>query len=240
MANGRAKAAAVLLLTLALPAGAQEREITPREDYEMFLGRPKPTPQIPPALRSMVVESRPERLTVRGLAGQEIPVSLEWFEPLDFTTYRDGRYLGFRYLGYEEDGYILVDRISRGAAAIIETGAAPLFSPDGRYFAAAQMTEAGWNNLEGVALWQVLPDRTVRRFFSNALPFAPDWRTDRWARPDCVIMSSVEIGYQFPEAQDYDRAVSEAPRSLYTLEVGDGVTMTGTDADRACVREEAP
>ena len=234
MPNGRARVVAVLLLSLAAPAGGQEREITPREEYEMFLGEPKRAPEIPRELRSIITESRPERLTVRGLAGQQIPVSLEWFEPSDFTTLRNGRFLGFRYIGYEEDGYILVDRAAAGAAAIVRTGVAPVFSPDGRYFAAAQTSEMAAGNLEGVALWEVLPDRTVRRFFSNILPNAIDWRVDRWARADCVIVSAVQVGYQIPETQDYDRAVREAPRDVYSLEVGDGVTMSGTWAERGC------
>jgi hypothetical protein len=133
-----------------------------------------------------------------------------------------------------------VDRAANGEAAILETGVVPLFSPDGRYFAAAHMTEPGWNNLEGVALWEALPDRTVRRFFTNALPSTLDWRADRWLRPNCVVVSAVEAGFQIPETQDYDRAVREAPRSLYVLEAADGVTMTGTYEDLACAPGQTP
>lgn len=240
MRRGRAEACAILLLALAAPATAQERETTPREDYEEFLGQPKRAPAIPHALRSIVTESRPERLTVRGLTGQQIPVSLEWFEPSEFTILQNGRYLGFRFSGYEEGGYILVDRASTGEAATLHTGVLPLFSPDGRYFAAAQTSEAGWDNLEGVALWEVLPDRTVRRFFTNVLPNTSDWRAERWLRPNCVIITAVDLGYQIPETQDYDRAIREAPRSLYVLEVADGVTLTGAVEDLACGRGQIP
>ena len=240
MRNGTASIVAILMLALAAPAGGQEREPTPREDYEAFRGEPKRAPEIPRALRSIITESRPERLVVRGLAGQAIPVSLEWFEPFEFTLLHNGRYLAFRYVGYEEDGYILVDRAANGEPAIHETGVAPVFSPNGRYFAAAQTSEAGWNNLEGVGLWEILPDRTVRRFFTNVLPNPLDLRVDRWIRPDCVLVSSVESGYQVPETQDYDRAVREAPRSLYFLEAADGVTMTGTDEDLACAPGQTP
>ena len=237
MRKGKARLVAILLLALAAPAEAQERELTPREEYEMFLGEPKRAPEIPRELRNIITESRPERLIVRGLHGQQIPVSLEWFEPSDFTILQNGRYLGFRYRGYEEGGYILVDRAATSEAATLHTGVLPLFSPDGRFFAAAQLSEAGWDNLEGVALWEVLPDRTVRRFYSNILPTAVDWRVERWARPDCVILSTIEAGYEIPDTDDHERAAREAPRSLYTLEVDDGVTMTGTCEERACVPE---
>jgi hypothetical protein len=60
--------------------------------------------------------------------------------------------------------------------AAVESGQTPVFSPDGRFFAAAEMSDAGFNNLEGIGLWKKLPDRTVRHFFTDAAHSGWDWR----------------------------------------------------------------
>jgi hypothetical protein len=214
--------------------------MTPREEYEAVTGQRKRAPAIPRELRDIVIESRAERLVVRGLDGQSIPVSLEWFEPTDFATYQDERFFGFRFIGYEEDGYVLVDRRARGGAAIVATGQAPVFSPDGRYFAAAEMSDSGWGNLNGVALWEVLPDGTMRRFFTDVLPRTEDWRVDRWVRPDCVAVSAMRSDYQIPDTSDRPQAVRNAPRENYAIRVGQGVAMTATYEQAACVPQETP
>src|SRR5688500_1025486 len=124
--NGRASWTAWMLLAVAAPALSQEA--MPRQEYEEATGRPKQAPAIPSELRAMVAEATPDRLIVRGLDGQRIPVSLDWIEPIDFASYRDGRYLGFAITGYEVGGYTIVDRRSAGEGAAIETGIAPVFS----------------------------------------------------------------------------------------------------------------
>src|SRR5687768_11798858 len=68
--KGKAEWAAALLLACAASAPAQDREMTPREEYEAVRGEPKRAPIIPRELRDIVVESRAERLVVRGLDGQ--------------------------------------------------------------------------------------------------------------------------------------------------------------------------
>jgi hypothetical protein len=227
-----------LLLAVATPATAQEQ--MPRREYEEATGRPKQAPAIPSELRDMVAEATPDRLVVRGLGGQLIPVSLDWIEPIDFASYREGRYLGFAITGYEVGGYTIVDRRSAGEAAAIETGIAPVFSPNGRFFAAAETSEAAFGNLNGVALWEVLPDRTLRRFFTDALPRGFDWRVDGWVRPDCVAISAIETGWQPSEGQDWEAAVRNAPRVSYAMEVGDGIVLSPTYDRAPCVAEQTP
>src|SRR5688500_10783224 len=218
--NGGASRAVGLLLAGATPATALEQ--MPRREYEEATGRQKQAPAIPSELRDMVAEATPDRLVVRGLGGQLIPVSLDWIEPIDFASYREGRYLGFAITGYEVGGYTIVDRRSAGEAAAIETGIAPVFSPDGRFFAAAEMSGAAFGNLNGVALWEVLADRTVQRLFTDALPRGFDRRVDGWVRPDCVAISAIETGRQPAEGQEWDAAVRNAPRGSYAREGGDG------------------
>ena len=228
-----------LFIAVAAPAGAQES--TPRQDYELITGQPKRAPVIPPEFRVMVVESTPDRLVVRGVSGQPIPVSLDWIEPETFTTYQDGRYLAFPFNGYESFGYLMVDRRGQGAGAVIDLGHAPSFSPDGRFFAAAQMSDAGWGNLEGVALWEVRPDRTIRRLFSDAVPYGHDWRVDGWGRPDCVAISAVVTGWEAPEGQDPEQAARTAPRNHYEIVFDESqVALRATHSRAGCTPEGSP
>ena len=234
MPSSGARAIALLLVALAQPAAGQP---SARQEYEEATGRPKRAPVIPRELRTMVAETSPDRLVVRGLNGQLIPVSLDWIEPAGFVSYLDGRYFGFAITGYEAGGFTVVDRRASGDGAVIETGQAPTFSPDGRYFAAAEMSEAGFGNLNGVALWEVLTDRTVRRFFTDDVPSSFDWRVDRWVRPDCAALSAIDIGWQPPEGQEWDQAVRSAPRASYAIEVRDEIVLTLSA--RPCVAERS-
>ena len=220
------------LAALAAPAVAQQP--TARQEYEEATGRPKPTPIVPRELRAMVGEATPDHLVVRGVDGQAIPVDLDWIEPAEFTSYQDGRYFGFAIHGYEAGGYTIVDRRGTGAGAVIETGAAPAFSPDGRFFAAAETSDSAFGNLNGVAVWEVLGDRTVRRFFTDTMPSAPDWRIDRWVQPDCVSVSSVEPGWQPTGGDDWEEAVRNAPRVHFGIRVTEGVVMTASHDRLGC------
>ena len=236
MRSAGASWAAMLLLAWAAPTVAQVAN--PRQEYEEATGRPKPAPVIPSQFREMIDEATPDLLVVRGVEGQLIPVTLEWIEPINFRAFYERRYLGFEVSGHEAEGYTLVDRHGRGASAVIHTGQRPIFSPNGRWFAAAEMTESGFGNLNGVALWEILPNRTLRRLFTDALPRAFDWRMDGWVRSNCVAMSAVEIGWQPPEGQDWQAALRGAPRVHYQLEVGEEFALTPRGDGRPCQAEE--
>lgn len=186
----RAESAIAALLALAAPAMAPAQQ--PRTEFEEALGRPVRALAVPAELRALVREATPDRLVVRALDSGEIVVELDDIEAERLSAFADGRYLGFRFDGYEFFGYRLIDRRMRGEAAIFETGEAPVFSPDGRYFAAVQLSGAGFGNLEGLAIWRVDPDRTVQILSSDALPEGEDWRIDGWPRADCVSVSWIE------------------------------------------------
>jgi len=163
-------------LLLLAPLSARTEPFEPQNEYEELIGRPKSIPPIPANPPSILQATSPEALLVKGLDGNEIAVDIEWIEPEAYSFYAAGRYLGFTFVGYEYYGYKLVDRAASEKMAAVESGQTPVFSPDGRFFAAAEMSDAGFNNLEGIGLWKKLPDRTVRHFFTDAAHSGWDWR----------------------------------------------------------------
>ena len=156
------------VLLAGTPASAQEFEA--QDEIEAVLGRPKRAPVIPPDLRAMVRVSERDRLVVRGLDGADIVIDIAQMEPESFAQYGGGRFFGFSFIGYEFYGYILVDRAMRGDDAVIETGEAPVFSPEGRHFAAVQFSGAGFGNLEAFGLWTVGDSRYSAPLFHGRRP----------------------------------------------------------------------
>lgn len=104
----------------------------------------------------------------------------------------DGRFLSFDWMGYETAGHILVDRTGKGQ--VVETGAAPVFSPSRALFASVEISEAGFGALNGFAVWQALPIG-VRQvgLIDEAMPFMADWRIDRWVGESCIQLSALPL-----------------------------------------------
>ena len=227
-----ALAAAVLLLAQA----DAEQPVTPQSELEQALGRPKRLPEIPPELRAIVPVAERDRIVVRALDGNDIAIDLTDREPERFADYGGGRFFGFLFVGYEFFGFTLVDRAATGDAALIETGAAPVFSPDGRYFAAASITEGGFGNLEGLGLWEVTPRGAIQRFFTDAVPPAFDWRVDGWPRPDCAAVTAIDMAWEPPAGIDYGEGVQSAPRMQYQIEIGEtgGIALRRADGGSIC------
>lgn len=209
---------ASLLLALAIAAPALAQEGTGRSELEESLGRPKRVPQIPPALRAMVRDATRDRLVVRGRDGADIVLDIGQYEPEEFQSFGDGRFLGFSFMGYEFAGYTLIDRRQSGENAVIATGVRPVFSPDGRYFAAAQLSGAGWGNLEAFGLWEVTAEGVRQRLFDTALPAAEDWRVDGWPRADCVALSGALVSVVGGSEQASERLV-------ISIEVGERIAL---------------
>lgn len=215
----------VLAGALLWPGPASAQDSTGPTELEEFLGHPKRAPVVPAELRAMIRESRPDRLVVRGLTGADIVIDISEKEPGRFTQFAGGRFLGFSFIGYEYAGYVLIDRAATGEAALIDTGEAPVFSPDGDHFAAVQFSGAGWGNLEGFGLWRVEPAETSQRLLSSAFPPGEDWRIDGWPRSDCVAVSA---GAQ--RASDDEQA--PARRTRFGIETGESIVIR--QGDEAC------
>jgi len=205
----------VVALLIAAPATAQDPP--PMSELEESLGRPKRVPVIPAELRAMVNEATRDRLAIRMLGGSVTAIDISQFEPENFRQFGDGRFLGFSFQGYEFYGYMLVDRAMFGVTAVIDTGEMPVFSPDGRHFAAVQTSGAGFGNLEGLGIWQVRPAGSVQIFSSDVLPEGEDWRIDSWPRADCVSVSWRE--------RPPGSAEPAPERRHFGVEIGDHVTI---------------
>jgi hypothetical protein len=216
------RAALLAALLASAPAAAQ---FVPRTEYEQMTGRPKPLPVIPRALSGIVRAASPDVLLVRGLGGREIAVEIAWYDVEGFEQLQGGRFLGLVVTGHEAHGYILVDRGAAPGDAVHDTGARPTFSPDGRWFAAAEMSDAGFGNLQGVGVWEVRGEGTFRRFFTDALPYGSDWRVDRWVRPRCVSVSAVAAGAGTPPS-----------RTHYGIEIREdgGIDLTASNDRLGC------
>lgn len=225
-------------LSLVLIAGAlladtivHAQEPVGPSELEQSLGRPRRVPAIPAELRPMFRGVTRDRLIVRSLRGNEIAIDIGDFEPENFRQYGDGRFLGFAFMGYEFYGYRLVDRRMTGEAAVIETGEAPVFSPDGRYFAAVQLSGAAFGGLEGLGIWEVRADGTAQILFSDVLPPGEEWRIDGWPRADCVSVSA--IGRQAAEGEP------PPARRHFGVEVGETLRLLASYESPGCNATDA-
>jgi hypothetical protein len=122
-------------------------------------------------------------------------------------------------MGYESSGYMLVDRTTSGDEAVIATGVAPIFSPDGRHFASVEISGAETGNLEAFAVWEVAAQGTHQRLYVTALPAGDDWRVDGWPRGDCLALSAAP-----PGTRD---AAPPAERIRISVEVGERISIDG-------------
>jgi hypothetical protein len=205
------------LLGQAMPAAAAP-VCPPRvsDEGEPFLDK---APKIPKKYQSLIKASKTD-LAIASESGNTLCVKLGWIFQIDkFWNSPDQRFVGFDYFGYETHGYILIDR--KGAGQEIATGAQPLFSPDKKHFAFAQLTDSGWGNFEGAAIWSVDADGSQRQVdFSleddNAekLPHGFDWKVDRWIDSNNVSLSMIHPD-ELITGKDYRNSVARSPRRYY-------------------------
>lgn len=211
---GRTASLILLAVLAGAPALAQEAG---RSELEESLGRPRRVPPVPAALRPLFREITRDRLVVRGLRGGDVTIDIDQYEPDNFRTFAGGRFLGFSFMGYESAGYMLVDRTMTGEEAVIATGAAPAFSPDGRHFASVEVSGSEAGDLETFAVWEVAAEGVRQRLYVTALPAGNDWRVDGWPREDCVALSAAPRGT--------GDATPVAERIQISVEVGDRIAI---------------
>lgn len=238
MPNESRRIAALLALAcIAAPLAAQpptDEQRMMRVQWEQDFGRQKPVPTIPATLRQTVSTTN-EWVSVRMNDGSQRRFGIGALTIEEMESFQNGRFVGFKIFGNEEYGYILIDRAGRGEMATVHTGGKPSFSEEGRHFAAAEISESGFGNLNGVALWGVEPTGVKRLFYTDSLRAGFNWRAEPFRGPTCVPVTAVEESWQ-PSAPDrWDAEVANAPRAWYELRwSADESLYFGRSTDAAC------
>lgn len=167
---------------------------------------------VPAALRP-VMRSGMDNFAFVTLAGATVCVDASWMEAIEKPALSpDGRFASFDWGGYEAFGHVIVDRVGKGQ--VLDTGVAPVASPSGRQFAAADLGEAGFGALNAFAVWRIAPS-AVRELASHEdVPPAYDWRIDGWRGESCIDLSAV--------SWDTLSTNSEGPRQHYRARVRNG------------------
>ncbi len=206
------------LIGSAIPAmAAPECPPRQRDKDEPFLDKP---PAIPKTFSKWVKASKTD-LSISTLGGTTLCVKLGWiFDPDKFWISIDQRFIGFDITGFEYHGHVVIDR--SGAGQEIATGERPIFSPDKSKFAFAQLSDSGWGNFEGIAIWSVDSTKSTKLISiendenSQPLPFGIDWKVDRWSGDDVVELSMIHSDDYFAD-ENYAKSVIKSPRRYYRL-----------------------
>jgi hypothetical protein len=144
---------------------------------------------VPGVLRD-VMRSGMDNFAFTTLAGVTVCLDASWMEELyDPRLSADGRFASFDWAGYETYGHVIVDR--GGSGQELDTGVAPVFSPSGRQFAAADLGEAGYGALNAFAVWRIEPGTLRQLAKHEQVPEATDWTIDRWAGEHCLELSAI-------------------------------------------------
>ncbi len=144
---------------------------------------------VPTALEG-VMASGMDNFAVTTLDGSTLCIDASWMEEIHAPRLSaDGRFASFDWGGYEAYGHVIVDRA--GTGRVLDTGLAPVYSPSGRRFAAADLGEAGYGALNAFAVWQVEPARIRQLGKQEQVPEATDWHIERWTGEACLELTAI-------------------------------------------------
>lgn len=240
MPNASLRIAALLALACAIgpvaaqPPGAPEEQRVLRLEWEQNFQRQKPVPVVPAPLRQTVSATN-EWVTVRMDDGSPFRVGIGALTVDQLESFQNGRFIGFGISGNEEYGYILIDRMGRDHLIESHTDSRPSFAEDGRHFAAAEISESGFGNLNGVALWEVLPAGVKRLFYTDSVRGGFNWRAEPFRGSNCVPITAVQEGWTPTTPDRWDAEVGNAPRAWYELRwSADEGLYFGRSSDAAC------
>lgn len=225
-----------LLIGVSSPALAQPIDQSElRRQYEETTQRQKPVPVIPAALRPVVSAPSNEWLVIRMSDDSQHRFGIGSVDIEDMESFANGRFIGFEVGGHEEYGYILIDRTGRGELAEIPTGGKPVFSGDGRHFAGAEYSESGFGNLNGIALWEVMPAGVKRLFYTDVVRDAHSWRAESFRGTECVHISAVPQSWEPSTPERWEAEIATATREHFALrfDADSGLGLYRAD-DAAC------
>jgi hypothetical protein len=189
-----------------------------RDEGEPFLDK---APKIPKKYRAIMGASKTD-LAIASENGKTVCVKLGWVAQIEaYWNSPDMRFIGFDYYGYETHGHIVIDR--KGDGQEINTGARPVFSPDKKHFAFAQLTDSGWGNFEGISIWAVNEKGSAAQITyggdgesAGSVPYGFDWKVDNWVDNSNVKLSMIHPD-EFVAGYEYLKAVAKSPRRYYQL-----------------------
>ena len=158
-----------------------------------------------PAPFAGLVKADMDHFAVSTLDGGTVCVDAGWMESIEEPKVSpDNRFVSFGWSGYEAFGFIVVDRSGKGQA--IETGNAPLASPERDRFASIDLSESGFGGFNAFGVWQAEP-AGLKELAQYSEEFPPgDWRIERWAGRACVELSVLPIERQPSHVDDFDKA----------------------------------
>jgi len=198
-ARGIAGAIVAASVALGISSAAQAHDATgqwpnvcnalPKQEVDLEIEYTRPI-TLPKEWR-MFASATNDWLAVRSIYGMTDCIDLSWIGELtDFETFKEQRFAGFNWSGYEAYGYTLIDRA--GTGAVYETGERPSFSPDGSMMAALEYSEAGYGGLGGFGVWMVFDGGLVGQYLTKNLPTnMTDWKIDRWEDDTCLHISAI-------------------------------------------------
>jgi hypothetical protein len=144
---------------------------------------------IPKAIQKIAVATV-DRLAVMSLGKQTLCVDVRMRgEITNLAMSPEGRFVTFDWAGYEADGHVIIDR--SGPGQILDTGGAPSISPSRQRIAAVHQSEAAFNELQGLGVWQIAPVGIQSVAIVPNIPEMADWRIDSWTQEECIDLSAV-------------------------------------------------
>lgn len=152
-----------------------------------------------------MVKSDMNHFAIISKAGNTFCVDTGWMDRIeDAKISHDQRFLAFGWLGYEQFGYVVIDRSGKGQ--VIDTGNAPLSPPNGKRFAAVDLSVSGFGSLNAFAVWDIRPIGLRQlAMVSDGLPDG-DWRIDGWKGNDCVRLSLLPLDRHPADYSDFQKA----------------------------------
>lgn len=204
-------------------------------DHKAYPGNPTPDNSVPiPESFSSIIRSSPQVFAISSLDGSTVCSDAVWtYEILKMEWLNEPRFFGWSWHGHEAFGFRLVDRVNSGI--VIDTGARPIFSPDHKRLVALQVSDSGWGDFEGFAVWAVEADGleplSYQASRSNDPPPGPfqsyyaDWQIAGWQGDTCINLVATPYDIH-PE-----NPMGEEPLSFYSSEEEYWEVKQGTCTD---------
>lgn len=176
----------------ATPAAVAEPDLAAcpaRELLEEGL-RQRTEPLAVPAVFRDVMRSGMDNFAFTTREGATVCVDASWMEEIhDPSLSADGRFASFDWAGYEAFGHVIVDLSDAGQ--VLDTGVAPVLSPSGQRFAAADLSESGYGALNAFAVWQIEPAGIRQLGKQEEVLPATDWHIERWSGERCLELTAI-------------------------------------------------